>query len=55
MIIDEQRMADYLDSMAEDEDELDEDDGWDGIDDISPEERNACDHYNERYVMPCYD
>jgi hypothetical protein len=28
---------------------------WDGIDDISIEERNACDHYNERYVLPTYD
>jgi hypothetical protein len=28
---------------------------WDGIDDISIEERNACDHYNERYVLLTYD
>lgn len=24
-------------------------------DEISSEERNACDHYNERYVTPYYD
>jgi hypothetical protein len=23
---------------------------WDGIDPISDAERNACDHYNERYI-----
>ena len=23
---------------------------WDGIDEISDAERNACDHYNERYI-----
>jgi hypothetical protein len=28
---------------------------WDGIDEISNEERNACDHYNERYVYPTSD
>jgi len=28
---------------------------WDGVEEISSEERNACDHYNERYVLPYYD
>lgn len=28
---------------------------WDGIDDISAEERYACDLYNERYAYPYYD
>lgn len=28
---------------------------WDGIEEISVEERNACDHYNERYSSPTYD
>ena len=23
---------------------------WDGINEISDAERNACDHYNERYI-----
>ena len=25
---------------------------WDGVEEISSEERNACDHYNERYTYP---
>jgi hypothetical protein len=59
--IDEQRSADLLDAMAdlvyEQEQAMRESnqedwDGWDGIPDISNEERNACDHYNERYVYP---
>jgi hypothetical protein len=25
---------------------------WDGIDEISVEERHACDHYNERFAYP---
>jgi len=57
-IYDDQRDADYLDSMAELElDEADEDGdwGWGGIEEISNEERHACDLYNERYVMPYYD
>jgi hypothetical protein len=28
---------------------------WDGIDEISDAERNACDHYNERYVITTHD
>lgn len=54
--IDEQRNADLLDAMAdiayEQEQamrETDEDD-WDGIEEISNEERYACDLYNEKYV-----
>jgi hypothetical protein len=57
-IYDDQRDADYLDSMAELEpDETDEDSdwGWGGIEEISNEERHACDLYNERYVMPYCD
>ena len=56
-IYDDQRDADYLDSMAEleSEDGEDSDWGWGGIEEISNEERHACDLYSERYVMPCYD
>jgi hypothetical protein len=59
--IDEQRNADLLDAMAdiayEQEQAMRESlqSEWDGIDDISTEERNACDHYNERYVLPTHD
>lgn len=59
--IDEQRNADLLDAMAdiayEQEQAMRESlqSEWDGIDEISTEERNACDHYNERYVLPTYD
>lgn len=59
--IDEQRNADLLDAMAdiayEQEQAMRESlqSEWDGIDEISTEERNACDHYNERYVQPTYD
>lgn len=54
--INEQRHADYLDAMSdlanEQEEAMRESDQsqWDGIEEISIEERNACDHYNERYV-----
>ena len=54
--IDEQRNADYLDAMsdlAHEQQEAmreSEEDEWDGIDEISSAERNACDHYNERYI-----
>ena len=53
---DEQSNADYLDAMSdlasEQEQAMRESDqaDWDGIEEISSEERNACDHYNERYV-----
>ena len=59
--IDEQRNADMLDAMAdiacEQEQAMHESlqSEWDGINDISVEERNACDHYNERYVLSIYD
>jgi hypothetical protein len=59
--IDEQRNADMLDSMAdiayEQEQAMRESSQseWDGIDEISVEERNACDYYNERYVLPTSD
>jgi hypothetical protein len=60
--IDEQRNADYLDAMADRAYELEEamreaeQDGWTGVfnDEISNEERYACDHYNERYVTHDY-
>ena len=58
--VDEQRNADYLDAMAdlahEQEEAMRESDQseWDGIDEISKEERNACDYYNERYADNLY-
>ena len=54
--IDEQRNADMLDALAdiayEQEEAMRESEQseWDGIDEISDAERNACDHYNERYI-----
>lgn len=59
--IDEQRAADYLDCMADIHDELVEamrdtnPEDWDGMEDISREERYACDMYNERYYSPTGD
>jgi broad specificity phosphatase PhoE len=58
--IDEQRSADMLDALADLAYEQEqamretEQNEWNGvyIDEISAEERNACDHYNERYVYP---
>lgn len=53
---DEQSNADYLDAMSDLASEQEqamresEQSDWDGIEEISSEERNACDHYNERYV-----
>lgn len=65
--IDEQRNADQLDAMADRAYEVEEamreidfilaeQDGWTGVfnDEISNEERYACDHYNERYVINDY-
>jgi hypothetical protein len=58
--IDEQRNADMLDALAdiayEQEQAMHESEqsDWDGVEDISVEERNACDHYNERYVYPMF-
>ena len=49
--------ADLLDAMAdiayEQEQAMRESlqSEWDGIEEISSAERNACDHYNERYVI----
>jgi hypothetical protein len=54
--LNDQATADYLDAMADLAHEQDEamreskQEDWDGIDDISDAERNACDHFNERYV-----
>mgnify|MGYP003327634657 FL=1 len=54
---DEQRDADRLDAMSnfdhEQEEAMRESEqySWDGIEEISSAERNACDHYNERYVI----
>ena len=54
--IDEQRNADMLDALAdiayEQEQAMRESEQseWDGINEISDAERNACDHYNERYI-----
>jgi len=59
--IDEQRNADLVDSMADIAHEQEqamresEQSEWDGVDEISDAERNACDHYNERYVYPTSD
>ena len=56
--IDVQRNADYLDALAdlafEQEEAMRESNqsDWDGVEEISSAERNACDHYNERYVLP---
>ncbi len=49
--------VDFLDAMADRFEELQEamreseEFEWDGIEEISSAERNACDHYNERYVI----
>ena len=40
--------------LLDEEDEDPEDEGW-YVDEISSEERNACDHYNERYVTSYRD
>jgi hypothetical protein len=54
--IQDQARADYMDAMADLAYEQDqamlesEQSEWDGIDEISSAERNACDHFNERYV-----
>jgi hypothetical protein len=59
--IDEQRNADMLDALADIAHEQEqamresEQSEWDGVDEISDAERNACDHYNERYVYPTSD
>lgn len=49
--------ADYMDAMADRLADIEEamresnQSDWDGIDEISSAERNACDHYNERYII----
>ena len=54
--IDEQRNADMLDALSDLASEQEEamreseESDWDGIHEISDAERNACDHYNERYI-----
>jgi hypothetical protein len=59
--INEQRNADMLDALADIAHEQEqamresEQSEWDGVDEISDAERNACDHYNERYVYPTTD
>lgn len=60
--IDEQRNADLVDAMADLEEEkresmeeyfseLEKDDSYWPDEEISSAERNACDHYNERFVV----
>ena len=49
-IYNEQDLNDQADALADQED-ADTDEVW-GEDEISNEEKNACDHYNERYVYP---
>jgi len=59
--LDENYSADFLDAWAdlayqqEEAMRESEQSEWDGIDEISSAERNACDHYNERYVISDYD
>lgn len=59
--LDENYSADFLDAWAdlayqqEQAMRESEQSEWDGIDEISSAERNACDHYNERYVISSYD
>ena len=59
--LDENYSADLLDAWAdlayqqEEAMRESEQSEWDGIDEISSAERNACDHYNERYVISDYD
>lgn len=49
--------ADYLDAMADLAYEQEQatressQSDWHGVEEISSEERNACDHYNERYII----
>lgn len=43
------------DDSDDDSDDDDDDDDFYGEDEISSAERNACDHYNERYATSCYD
>ena len=53
--------ADYMDAMADRLADIDdaaresEQDEWGGVEEISVEERHACDLYNERNTYPYYD
>lgn len=55
--ISEQGAADYLDALSDIASELEEamresnQSDWDGTEEISSAERNACAHYNERYLI----
>lgn len=57
----DQAKADYLDAMADLAHQQDqamlesEQSDWDGVDEISSAERNACDHFNERYTYTLTD
>lgn len=57
----DQAKADYLDAMADLAHQQDqamlesEQSDWDGVDEISSAERNACDHFNERYTYSLTD
>ena len=53
-IYQDQATADYLDAMADsafEQAEVEEESIW-WDEEISKEEKYACDFYNERYVMP---
>jgi hypothetical protein len=57
----DQAKTDYMDAMADLAYEQDqamfdsEQSWWDGVDEISSAERNACDHFNERYTYSLTD
>ena len=59
--IQDQSRADYMDALADLAYEQDQamresqQSDWDGIDDISDAERNACDHFNERNTYTLSD
>ena len=46
-------LSDIADAQEASMRESDQSD-WDGVCEISADERNACDNYNERYVLPHY-
>mgnify|MGYP003608932526 CR=1 FL=1 len=57
----DQATADYLAALADLAHQQDqamlesEQSDWDGVDEISSAERNACDHFNERYTYSLTD
>ena len=59
--LDNNNEADYMDAMADRLADIDdairesEQDEWGGVEEISAEERYACDLYNERNTYPYYD